>query len=729
MATFELTGPDGGTYHVDAPDEHSALAAFSAFHGTKSTDAAPPPDKYQQAAIDDAAANPAIEGQSGYTRRLVHGVTMGADSTLAAGAFTPAEMLRHGTFDPREGYNYAKAREDLIMNKARENTGALGTAVDVLGGVVSGGGLGKAGVTAARWLPEGAGIVKRSLASAADAAGFGAFSGAMEGNGLAERFNNAVKGLATGAAVGGLTPAALKLAGAALSPVISNIRAKYNPESFAQSQVGRGFHESGKTPNQVSLDVVQAANEGQPQYTVADAMGNAGQRLLSTIARAPGEGRTMAVNASNATQGDQGRRLAGAFQDAFEAPQTAEQTRQAMKAAADREASFNYQPVKADQTAIDVSNPVAIANRAISPAADRLASMPSYEIVPPTLPTDPVARAHAMLNPEPPTYRQIPPAEPTDLAARAGIERQESALRDPIGSALKEARSYLAAPTLTSSNVSQAFRAKTNIDQMIAHATEQGRGALVSELMPIRNSLDEALANTSSNYAKARDAYKLAQDRIRALDLGKDLGSKSVRPEDAIRQFQALADPESRAAFRKGYADPQISQVQNKPFGSDKALPFTSDAVKQEFNAFAAPGRADQLQRIIGREQTMTASRQAAFGGSKTVDNLADEAAMGIDPHLVGLVGHITSGNWGGALKTALSAGHNMWTGNTPEVRKAVADIILQNGRNISPAALNQTVSATIDRIKFVQNIARNLGRGAAGGLAVAGPGQSRGRQ
>lgn len=33
MATFELTGPDGGTYHVDAPDEHAAVAAFSAFHG------------------------------------------------------------------------------------------------------------------------------------------------------------------------------------------------------------------------------------------------------------------------------------------------------------------------------------------------------------------------------------------------------------------------------------------------------------------------------------------------------------------------------------------------------------------------------------------------------------------------------------------------------------------------------------------------------------------------
>jgi hypothetical protein len=33
MATFELTGPDGGTYQLDAPDENAALSAFSSLHG------------------------------------------------------------------------------------------------------------------------------------------------------------------------------------------------------------------------------------------------------------------------------------------------------------------------------------------------------------------------------------------------------------------------------------------------------------------------------------------------------------------------------------------------------------------------------------------------------------------------------------------------------------------------------------------------------------------------
>lgn len=667
-------------HHLAQMSDSELIAAHSSV---------PAPDKYQQAALDEYKSNPALAGQTGFTQRLVHGATLGADSTIAAAAMTPVEMFKRG-INPAEAYNYAKAREDLITNKARENTGALGTAAEILGGAVSGGGLAKQGVTFARYLAPEAGLITRSLASAGDAGALGAFSGAMEGNGFNERFTNAAKGLGAGVALGGLTPGALKIAGAAMAPVVSNIRARINPQGFAESQIARGIHESGIDPNQLSLDAVQAANEGQPQFTVADAMGNAGQRMLSTVARAPGEGRTAVVQALDARQGDQGRRLASAFREAFDAHQTAEQTRAAMAAQANREASFNYAPVKAETQPIDVNNPVAIANRAISPAADRLAGSNG--------------------------------ALPTDLSARAPIEGQESVIRDPIRQALKEARSYLAADTLTSSNVNKAFRAKTNIDQMIAKATENKQGALVGELMPIRDSLDEALARTSTSYASARDAYKLAQQRIDALDLGKLLGSKPVRPEDAIRQFNAL-DPQAQAAFRPGYADPQISQVQNAAFGTNKARPFSSDAVKQEFNAFAAPGRADQLQRQIGREQTMFETRNAAMGGSKTADNLNDHAAMGVDPHLIG---QIVTGNWHGAVKTAISAGHNAISGNTPAVRKAVADILLQSGKNISPAKINKMVMDTVARIQFVQNIARNVGRGAAGGLAITGPGQRR---
>ena len=40
MPTFETTGPDGATYHIDASDEHAAADAFSTF--TSGKPAAPP---------------------------------------------------------------------------------------------------------------------------------------------------------------------------------------------------------------------------------------------------------------------------------------------------------------------------------------------------------------------------------------------------------------------------------------------------------------------------------------------------------------------------------------------------------------------------------------------------------------------------------------------------------------------------------------------------------------
>jgi hypothetical protein len=688
--TITVTAPNGATVQFPDGTDHATINGVMMQHFK--TDEKPPPDQYQQAAIDE---DKAIGGtpSAGFTRQLTHGATFGADSTLLAAAMTPGEMIKRGTMDPREAYSFAKAREDFIMNKSRENTGLAGTAVEALGGAVSAGGLQKAGITAAWALAPDAGFLARSAASGADAAGIGLFSGAMEGNGLAERGKNAAIGGAVGGAVGTAAPGVVEVLKILSRPITSQIAARMNPKAYAEAQIARAISEGKATPQEVELAVIQAQNEGQGVFTVADALGNPGQRMLSTVTRSPGEGRTAAVEALNSRQGDQGRRLTGALREAFDAPQTADQTRTAMAAKASREADFNYQPVKSDLTAIDVSVPVAVANRSISPAADRLAG----------------GRG----------------AVPTDLAARSAIEGQESVIRDPIANALKEARSYLAAPTLTASNVGQAFRAKTNIDQMIASATEKGQGALVGELIPIKTALDNALARTSKNYAAARDAYKLAQQRLEALDLGKALGSKAGHPEDAIRQFSAL-DPEAQQAFRVGYVDPQVSQVRNAAFGTDKARPLTSDAVRQEFNAFAAPGKADLLQRQIGRETRMTETRNAAMGGSKTVDNFNDDAAMAVSPEVLGVLKSIVTGNFGGAVKTAIAAGHNGLTGNTAAVRQEVANMLLQNGRNIPKGAMQNMVDAVLKRALEAAKIAESATRGAVGGSVATVPGQRR---
>ena len=83
----------------------------------------PAPDKYQQAAIAERdrlkAAGASLP--EGFTRRVSAGPLLGWGDEVGAAMTTPLEMIRHGTFDPREGYKYGKARESLLARRRVRN--------------------------------------------------------------------------------------------------------------------------------------------------------------------------------------------------------------------------------------------------------------------------------------------------------------------------------------------------------------------------------------------------------------------------------------------------------------------------------------------------------------------------------------------------------------------------------------------------------------------------------
>lgn len=632
---------------------------------------APAPDKYQQAAIDEQASLKAkgIDTGAGLTRRLAHGATLGADSTILAAATTPLEMIRQGTFNPVEGYNYAKAREDQIMGDARKNTGALGTAAEILGGGVSGAGLAQGGLTAARFLAPEAGLLARSGASAADAAGLGVFTGAMEGNGLAERGMNALKGGLLGGALGGATPAALSLGGAALSPIVSNLRARINPTGFAQSQVARGVSESGMTPAQIAGDIRTAANEGQGMFTAADAMGNAGQRLLATTARSPGQARTDVVNFLDNRQAGQGRRISNALAEGFDSPQTAAQTEARLTAQRGVDADAAYSAVRAGAGRTDV----------------------------------------------------VPAINQIDRTIGTGPGQTLQAANDSVEGALRPFRERLA--RVNPDDFEAVQRIRFDMADAAQNARQSGYGNRAREIGNAVRELDAAMEAASSGYRQANRNFAQASRDIEAVQTGRQAATRG-RTEDIIPEFQAQS-PQGQGAYRAGYVDPLIQQAQGAAFGANKARPLINDAFADEAAAMA-PGNP-LMQRRIGRENTMFQTRNAATGNSKTAENLNDDAAMGLDPTVIGsLITQVGSGNFGGALRTMLGAGQNMLSGNTPAVRQAVADILLTRGGNVNAAQFQRMLDETVQRIQNVQRMARSIGRGAAGGLAVTGPGQNR---
>lgn len=662
----DISALERALVNADAAGDTAAARVLAGEITKLRSASAPAPDKYQQAAIDEATDLKArgVDTGAGFTRRLAHGATLGADNTILAAATTPFEMFKRGV-GPIEGYNFAKAREDKIMEDARKNTGMLGSAAEVLGGGVAGAGLAAGGATAARFLAPEAGLLARSGASAADAAAIGGFSGLMEGNGLAERGENAAKGFALGGLLGGALPPALALGGAAAAPIVSNIRARINPTGFAQSQVARGVSESGMTPQQIASQVTQASNEGQGMFTVADAMGNAGQRLLSTTARAPGQARTDVVNFLDGRQAGQGRRISNALAEGFDSPMTAAQTEARLTAQRGANADAAYSAVRSDAERVNLVGPINNLDRVIG-------TQPGQTLTPAN------DSIEAVLTP----FRQrLSRVNPDDFEA---VQRIRGDMSDAAQAAMQGG---------------QGNRAR-----LIGNAVKE---------------LDTAMEGASAGFKKANADFRQASRDIDAVQTGREAATRG-RMEDTIPAFNALGQNGQRA-FRAGYVDPLIGQAQGAAFGVNKARPLINDAFNAEAGV-VAPG-APLMQRRIGREDTMFQTRNAAMGNSKTAENLADDAAMGVSPTLVG---HLLSGNWTGALRSVIASGSNTLSGNTPAVRQAVADILMTRGGNVNAAQFQRMLDQTVQRIQQVQQMARSIGRGAAGGLGVTGPGANR---
>lgn len=592
------------------------------------------PDKYQQAALEDYAKAKAAGAPTGESvaNEFVNGATFGAAPTITAAMATPLEMMKRGTWNPVEGYSYAKAYNDLLRDKTRENHPIASTAMNLAGGLTSAGGLAQKGYTLVQ---PGQNLLGRVGAMAGEGAGYGALTGFNEGNGLEDRAMGAVKGGALGGAIGGALPVAGSVAKTALSPVISNVLARVDPEGSARARLARALSESGMTAGQVGDEVSNAANAGQGVYTVMDAMGNPGQRLASTVARAPGEGRTEMVNFLEGRQAGQGRRIAGALSEGFEAPDTAAQRVASLTADRDAAAAADYGALRAKTGTTPVW----------SSDLQELTSRPSVR---------------SAIN------------DVADTAAERGYS--------VVNPFVKQADGTLALPQGTTPNFQFWDTVKRGIDKQIA------KDPTNRDLIATKNKLVSILDGMVPEYAATRAPFASASRAIDAVDTGKAAAMRG-RPEDTIPAFGAM-QPNEQAAFRAGYVDPLIESAGAAAPGVNKARPLMSDAHQAEIGAFAAPGRAPTLQQRLAREMQMFETRNAALGGSKTADNLADEAAAGIDPRIFWNALH---GNWGGAAANALHAGKNAFTGNTPAVRSEMAKLLMARGNNadLKPMLLN----------------------------------------
>ncbi len=565
----------------------------------------------------------------GFVRKLVQGATFNTADEILAGADALTRMVTKGE-SLGDAYQYAKAREDLMLEDADRESPVGSVVGQIVGGGLTGGQLFKAGVTAIPAATAKLGKVAGAIAGGAvDGAALGGVSGFMDGNTMDERVGRAGWDAALGGGTGAALPAALAAASPLVAPIASNVSARINPAAYAERQVARAAARSGQTPEQIGDRIAQAAAEGQGEYRALDALDYPGARLGAVVAKNPGEGRTELREFLNQRQEGQGYRISNALAEGLDAPETAQATARQMKAARSEADNAAFGAIREDAGHVNVE-----------PALERI---------------------NAVLR----------PGEMGHLNESTGIAW------DSVEGALARARALLSDGRSQTVGFEQVQRVRGDIADAVEKARRAGEGNKARLLRGVRDDLDAALQEASPGFRDAMGRSAAAAREIDAIETGTTAAGRG-RTEDKIAAFERMT-PGEQAAFRTGYADPLIASVQGAAEGANKARPFTSMARQTELPAFAAEGRGDTLMRQLGRENEMFANRAEALGNSKTAENLADNADTGIDP---GILVKLFAGNFTGATRDVLTRGAAALNGNTEAVRNEMARLLMEGDRN-----------------------------------------------
>lgn len=654
MAIFELQGPDGAVYEVDAPDEASAVSAFQQMF------APPPPverpqsqvlmDQYDAAvaAGDNAEADRLLKEatyaatQDGSapdsvtynpnTGRMVDldlkedpmlfggrggAALQGGGQGLGFGLFDEAVGALHGVTGGgtyQQNYDYARDVMRHDLQRSREQYPITTIGAEVLGGVGSGLGATSA-VPAARTM---AGTMGQNI-------GLGAGLGALYGFGAGEG-DGRVKNALNQGAIGGIVGAAAQpLAWAARTGwnALANAGRNVMPSASPVS-VGNALHAalrgSGQSSDEVVNALKMASADGQDVFRLADALGISGQRSLSGAVRQGGEAKRIASEFLDTRQAGQGERLSRLVSEALGVDDTANATRATMTAARGRAADAAYGAARDQSGAVNL-------NKAIG-AID-------------------------------------------DLLMRDPILGDTPLTRGAMGERLMQVRSQLTNGDAQLIDFNTVLNLKSDLFEQM-----QRNPRLAATMRPVYSALDDALEGASRGYRAANDAFRTASREIDQIDAGIAASRPSRRAADTVAEYGGLQSDAQRGAYRAGYGDRVLGRIEGAAEGVNKARPLTSQKSAEELAAMARD--PDLLSRAIGRENTMFQTRNMALGGSQTADNLMDIAGTNALARIPTTVM--------GVLDAGLGAVNSLARGQNAATREAIVRALLSSGDEAATA-------------------------------------------
>lgn len=499
-----------------------------------------------------------------------------------------------------------------------------------------------------------------ALRTAARGGVLGAGEGALHGGGNADGedvLGQTIKGGIVGAGIGVAAPLAIGAAGmaknAVKNPITGAIDGAFDiaNKGKANRSIMQMINRSKRSPDEIGTDIMRAAQEGQPEYRLMDAAGQAGQRRASGVVRNGGDGAEELAQFLADRQNAQPERVGGFVEDAFgfrgassgdaaptvpggnppqsvgqvlSGPQrTAQKTQQALEDARNEAASINYPAAREGAGPVDV--------RGVVDTIDG----------------------------------RLGPTEGNEFA-RDGIDGRFQHYRDRL---IKETDGG----TVELSDFSRVLNLKQDLQTEMKGVI--GTPAY-GELKKIERAIDKALEGSSDLYRKANDTYRTESGVVDAVDSGADM-AKRGRAADNVPSFQGMTGDQQGAA-RIGYGDNLLGRIEaNTAPTANKAKILQSP--KRDAEAQAMALQPDLYANRLGRENTMWETQNRALGGSKTADNLQDIGDTGALADTGRAVQGVLSGNFGQAASTVASRLGGLAKGENDATRQLIARMLMSN--------------------------------------------------
>lgn len=650
MAKFEITGPKGEVFEVEAPD--TATEAEVMAYAKEQMSAGVKSEAYQKGRAEDDPLQRAIG-------HAINGPTFGFGDEIMGGALAIPHAFVNNRSVP-EAYREMRDYTRGIQDQYKDDFPIMGAATQLMatGPMLMANPLGKLGEKllgaaapkVSAWLNptrEVAGVLQNTTRAAAAGAGYGAVTGA--GESTAEDLAGVAKDAGKSAAFGAGTAGALQPIQSAAVAVARNgaqhLRQK-SADAYAQQKVAEALardargevFESGLS-NPAS-QVAARLNKLGPEARVVDAGGQNTRQLLDTVATLPGRSKNAVETAIHDRQAGRAARLVGSADDAL--------------------------GVNGARMASSIDGWIASREMQAVPLYHRLSQM---QVTPDT------------------ELRSIVQAA-DELGATKLAQNIATAKRMPFTLSLEQPRvSSLMGGGQTSWSMRDLDLVKQGLDTAIAKKWDAQAGKLTPEgqsLLKLKKDLTEVLDRMTTDkggqslYRQARDAFAGPTALIDAAASGK---TAFMRDETAIRSaMQDLTQSESEA-FRLGAFEGLRSKL-GKMAGQTEIL-----------NMWRDRGTQEKLRAVFGTEQdyrrfALTVAREARLKGLETVGRGSSTASrlygagdLDVSPLMdtAGLAASAAHGNAPGMLTGAA----NLWNRvRTPEpVRDSMGRILLSQGR------------------------------------------------